>query len=84
MAESKNRGSGASLFGGEWLDSSSSHRNSNGGGGATLFSDFSAFREMIRQEREIAKAEAGANREAARAEIKAAKEDQRRLMEEAF
>ena len=39
---------------------------------------------MIRQERDIAKVEAGASREAARAEIKAAEEDQRRLMEEAF
>ena len=55
-----------------------------GVGGAIPFSDVSAFREMIRQKREIAKAGAGANREAAGAEIKAAEEDQIRLMEEAF
>ena len=39
---------------------------------------------MIRQEREIAKAEARAIRDAARTELKAAEEEQRRFMEEAF
>ena len=80
MADSKNRGSGALLFCGEIgtlpprLDSSSAQRDRNGGGCATRFSDFSAFREMLRQERDIAKAE---RKEAARAV-------NRRLMEEVF
>ena len=94
MADSTNRGSGASLFGWERgtlpprLDFSSSQRNRNGGSGATLFFDFSAFREMIRQGGEIAKvgarAERVAAREATRAEMDAARAENRRLMEEAF
>lgn len=80
MADSRNRGSDASLFGGEngtlppKLNSSSSQRRRNRVGGATPFSDFSAFRGVIRQECEIAKAE----------RLEAARASNRRQMEEAF
>ena len=44
------------------LDSSPSQGNRNGGCGATSFSDFCASREMLRQERDIAKPRATGSR----------------------
>ena len=56
----------------------------SGGSGVTSFSDFSSFREMIREEREAARAE----REAAAAEARVEREmvaaEQRRLMAEVY
>ena len=71
MARHNDGGSGASL-------------SSGGSGAPPLRSDFSSFRDMIREEREAARAEREAAAERARVEREAAAAEQWRLMTEAF
>ena len=56
----------------------------NGGTGASAFSDFSSFREMIREEREAARAEREAAAAEARVERETAAAEQRHLMAEVY
>ena len=55
-----------------------------GGDGAPPFADFSTFLEMIREEREAARAERKAAAAEARVERETAAAEQRRLMTEGF